>query len=94
MPIPAPPWMGAAPGTGAGSAVQAPAEDCAGDVAFFSDTSWTITGGPRAVQSPSGPMTWPCGTYAIVATSRMDPTQVKSRSITVGPKRHTVVDLR
>jgi serine/threonine-protein kinase len=71
----------------------APVEDCAGDVAFFSDGAWTIRGGPQPVQSPSPSVVWPCGTYALVATSRLDATS-KTRTITVGPKRRTVVDLR
>jgi hypothetical protein len=75
----------------AGSAVSVGA--CAGDVAFYSDTSWAITGGHRPVQSPTQ-VVWPCGTYTIVATSRVDPSRVQTRTITVGPKARTVVDLR
>jgi hypothetical protein len=39
-------------------------------------------------------VTWRCGTYTLVATSRADPSQVKTRTVIVGPKHHTVVDLR
>jgi hypothetical protein len=45
------------------------------------------------VESPAR-LSWPCGSYTVVATSRMDATQVKTRTFTVGPMRSTVVDLR
>jgi hypothetical protein len=84
----------AAPAASATAAVSAPAAvDCAGDVTFQSNGAWRITGGPRTVESPVR-LSWPCGSYTVVATSRLDRTQVKTQSFTVGPMRSTVVDLR
>jgi hypothetical protein len=80
------------PPVSAAPAVVAP--ECTGAVAFFSDGSWTITGGPRAVQSPSPGEVWACGTYSLVARSRHDPTQVKTAQVTVSPLGHATVDLR
>ncbi len=67
---------------------------CTGDVDFFSTEAWIITGGPRTVQSPTRNEAWACGTYALVARSRLDPTQVKTASVTVSPLAHARVDLR
>jgi hypothetical protein len=69
-------------------------EACVGLVDFYSYGSWLISGGPTRVESPAGNVSWPCGTYHLVARSRADPDQQKSISVTVGPKLHATVDVR
>jgi eukaryotic-like serine/threonine-protein kinase len=88
----APPAV-AATATATATAAAAPPEDCSGDVAVFSEGAWVVSGGPRVVESPTT-VTWPCGTYALSARSRLDPGQVKTTTLTVGPKRRAVFELR
>jgi hypothetical protein len=76
------------------AAAAAPADDCAGEVAFYSNDAWVIRGGPSTVESPAKNLVWRCGTFNLVAHSRFDPTQVKSTTISVSPKRRAVWDLR
>jgi hypothetical protein len=64
-----------------------------GDVAIFSNGAWTVTGGPRAVESPAR-LSWPCGAYSLTARSRADPGETRSATLTVQPKRQAVFDLR
>ena len=70
-----------------------PADGCAGGVSIFSTGSWSVSGGPQAVQTPCT-VTWRCGTYALSAVSRVDPTQHKRASVTVRDGATAVVDLR
>ncbi|MFO0763075.1 MAG: hypothetical protein U0359_41950, partial [Byssovorax sp.] len=67
--------------------------DCVGSVKIASTGSWTVSGGPQAVQSP-GVYTWKCGTFSLHAVSRADPTQRKDASVTVRAGATSVVDLR
>jgi serine/threonine protein kinase len=67
---------------------------CRGEVAFYSNESWTIQGGPSAVQTPRDGIEWPCGTYGLTARSRFDASQVRAVSVTVRPDQRAVVDLR
>ena len=73
--------------------VAAPADGCAGGVSIYSTGSWLVSGGPQAVQTPCT-VTWRCGTYALSAISRVDPTQHKQASVTVRAGSAAVVDLR
>jgi hypothetical protein len=75
------------------SAAVTPADDCAGKVHISSNGSWNVSGGPAAVQSP-GWYTWRCGTFALQARSREDPTLTKTATVTVRPDRSAEVDLR
>jgi serine/threonine protein kinase len=82
-----------APPTATATAAPSSAE-CAGEVFIYSTGAWDVTGGPTSVQSPAGPLTWPCGTFALTARSRLDPTQSKSTSLRVQALRRAVFDLR
>ena len=66
---------------------------CRGQLHVYATHGWLIAGGPATVQAP-GRYDWPCGTYALKATSRVD--QHDSRSVTVTVRETTpgVVDLR
>jgi hypothetical protein len=55
--------------------------------------TYTVTGGPATVQAP-GSYKWPCRAFTLTARSRVDPTRVKSTSVTVRPDREAGVDLR
>ena len=52
-----------------------------------------MSGGPQAAQSP-GVYTWRCGTFALSAISRADPTQRKRATVTVRAGATALVDLR
>jgi hypothetical protein len=55
------------------SALAPSTEECRGSVHFYSTGgSWSVSGGPFPVQAP-GRYSWPCGSYQLTATSRMDP---------------------
>jgi hypothetical protein len=75
------------------SGANEPRGDCRGNAHFLSNGSWSITGGPAPVQTP-GSYEWPCGTYALSARSRLDPTQSKATSLTVRPGAVARWDLR
>ena len=85
MPSPSPSAPSPAP--------SAPPDDCAGTVKIASNGSYTVSGGPGVVQSP-GVYTWRCGTYALSAVSRADPSQKKASSVVVRAGASSVVDLR
>jgi hypothetical protein len=68
-------------------------DDCAGKVHISSNGSWNVSGGPESVQSP-GWYTWRCGTFALQARSREDPSVTKTATVTVRPDRSAEVDLR
>lgn len=78
----------------AAPATTAAAGDCAGEVSIYSSGAWDVSGGPSPVQSPAGPLVWPCGTFSLTARSRLDPSQVKTASLRVQPLRKAVFDLR
>jgi hypothetical protein len=69
------------------------ATGCSGEVSFFSDGSWMVSGGPGVVQTPQT-VQWPCGSYQLSARSRLDPDEVKAARVTVGPLQKATVDLR
>jgi len=74
-------------------APSAPPEGCEGIVRITSLGSWTVSGGPRTVQSP-GLYTWKCGTFSLVAVSRADPRQIKRAEVTIHAGATSLVDLR
>jgi serine/threonine-protein kinase len=96
-PSPAPGAPSAAPSPRALAAPSAApvssAASCYGEVLLFSDGSWTVTGGPTAVQSP-GRYRWPCGSYALSASSRMDPGKTRSTTVVVRDGGAAVFDMR
>jgi serine/threonine-protein kinase len=75
------------------ASVSALPADCTGRVHISSTGSWNVSGGPASVQSP-GWYTWRCGTFGLVARSRVDPTQTKTASVVVRADRSAEVDLR
>jgi serine/threonine-protein kinase len=72
----------AAPATTATAALP---DDCTGEVRLASENSWVVTGGPSTVQSPISNLRWPCRTYTLTATSRVDPTQKRTATLRVSP---------
>jgi serine/threonine-protein kinase len=71
-PVPSPPPVSSAPLP----------SSCEGKVLLASKGSWWVSGGPGGrVQSP-GVYTWPCGSYGLTGTSRVDG-KVLSRAVTV-----------
>ncbi len=44
---------------------------CSGSVIFAATHAWLISGGPQRVEAP-GRYQWPCGSYGLSATSRLD----------------------
>jgi len=64
-----------------------------GEVAFASDGSWVVGGGPAQIQTPAI-VRWPCGTYAVTARARFDPAQEKAATVTVAAGQRATVDLR
>lgn len=70
-----------------------PPEDCVGAVKIASIGSFTVSGGPSVVQSP-GVYSWRCGSYALSAVSRADPSQKKAASVVVRAGATSTVDLR
>lgn len=75
------------------SAAPAAGDDCTGKVHFSSQDSWEIAGGPARAQTP-GFVVWRCGTYALTARYRPDPTQARRVTVTVRPDRTAEVTLR
>jgi hypothetical protein len=65
-----------------------------GFVAFHSDSSWEVNGGPSRVQTPHEEVAWPCGSYSLVARSRLDASQERVVPVTVAANGHAVVTLR
>jgi hypothetical protein len=74
------------PAAGAGSA-------CRGQLHLYATHGWLLSGGPGSVQAP-GRYDWPCGTYGLKAVSRVDPSDVRSLSVTIREGTAGVVDLR
>ncbi|MGE0322178.1 MAG: serine/threonine protein kinase [Polyangiaceae bacterium] len=66
---------------------------CTGALQIFSNGSWSVSGGPSAVQSP-GRYVWPCGRYSLSAISRMDTSQRKGGSVVIAEGRTATLDLR
>ncbi|MCA9642906.1 MAG: protein kinase [Myxococcales bacterium] len=86
------PLPGAQPSV-AKSAQPADKPACTGALQIFSNGSWSVSGGPSAVQSP-GRYVWPCGRYSLSAVSRMDSTQRKGGSVVIADGRTATLDLR
>jgi hypothetical protein len=98
LPLARPPASAApAPPSSAAPVVSAPPpdDDCRGAVRFTAPPleSYTVTGGPQTVQGP-GLYRWPCRTFNLTARSRLDPTRIKSATVTVRPDREAAVDLK
>jgi serine/threonine-protein kinase len=66
---------------------------CRGQLHLYASHGWLLSGGPGAVQAP-GRYDWPCGTYGLKASSRLDPADVKSVTVTIREGTPGVVDLR
>jgi serine/threonine protein kinase len=49
----------------------AAAPACSGSVIFAATHAWLISGGPQRVEAP-GRYQWPCGSYGLTVTSRLD----------------------
>jgi hypothetical protein len=75
------------------SAVGSSASACAGDLHLFSHGSWVVAGGPSTVQAP-GRYRWPCGSYSLSASSRMDASQIRSTAVVIREGGTAVFDLR
>lgn len=68
--------------------------NCRGSVHLYSQGgSWTVEGGPTTVQAP-GRYEWPCGTYQLSATSRMDPSRRVALSVRVRDGATSAHELR
>ena len=87
------PAVSAAPVASASASAGATETGCTGRVHISSNGSWNVAGGPQQVQSP-GWYTWKCGTFALQATSREDPSESKSASVVVREGKSSEVDLR
>lgn len=83
------PTAGASPTATAAAAVD---PDCTGTVRFSSEDSWSITGGPAPAQTPAV-VVWRCGTYALTARYRPDPTRTRQVTVNVRPDRAAQVRL-
>jgi serine/threonine-protein kinase len=80
LPRTAPRSSGAAP---VAASTPAPADDgCTGKVRFRTVDSWEIAGGPAPTQTPAV-VEWRCGTYALTARYRPDPTISRSATVQV-----------
>lgn len=66
---------------------------CHGQLHIYATHGWLVAGGPAIVQAP-GRYDWPCGTYALRATSRVDDHDARSVSVTVREAAPGVIDLR
>lgn len=75
------------------SASAAPPPDCRGSVWLRADHAWRVTAGSVTAEAPDK-ATWPCGTYEVVATSKLDPSLVRHMQITISPTATATIDLR
>jgi serine/threonine protein kinase len=66
---------------------------CRGQLHVYATHGWLIAGGPATVQAP-GRYDWPCGTYALKATSRVDAHDSRTITVTVREATAGVIDLR
>jgi serine/threonine-protein kinase len=66
---------------------------CRGQVHLYANHGWLVAGGPATVQAP-GRYEWPCGTYALRASSRTDDHAFRAITVTVRETAPGVVDLR
>jgi len=69
------------------------AADCRGPVHLYASHGWVVTGGPATVQAP-GRYEWPCGSFALTAVSRVDPSDTRRATANVRPGAPAVIDLR
>ncbi len=70
-----------------------PTSGCRGQVHLYATHGWVVSGGPAQVQAP-GRYDWPCGTYTLKATSRVDPIETRVLSIAVREATPGIIDLR
>jgi serine/threonine-protein kinase len=75
------------------AATSAPSSTCRGQLHLYATHGWLLSGGPGSVQAP-GRYEWPCGTYGLRATSRTDPSEVRTVTVTIREGTPGVVDLR
>ena len=66
---------------------------CRGQLHLYATHGWLLSGGPGAVQAP-GRYDWPCGTYGLKATSRLDAGDVRTVTVTIRAGTPGVIDLR
>jgi hypothetical protein len=66
---------------------------CRGQLHIYATHGWMIAGGPSPVQAP-GRYEWPCGTYSLKATSRVDEHESRNVAVTVHETAPGVIDLR
>ncbi len=78
--------------SGSGSAA-APSPDCRGTVWIRADHAWSVRAGTLSAEAPDR-VTWPCGTYEVVATSKLDPPVTRTVRVTVSPTATATLDLR
>ncbi|MCA9628013.1 MAG: serine/threonine protein kinase [Myxococcales bacterium] len=81
------------PGPASSTKQPTDAVTCSGSIQIFSNGSWLVSGGPRAVQSP-GRYVWPCGRYDVSAVSRMDSSLRKAGSVLIRDGKTSTLDLR
>ena len=65
---------------------------CSGSVIFAATHAWLISGGPQRVEAP-GRYQWPCGSYGLSATSRLDGSQ-RAAATVIKEGQVARVDLR
>jgi serine/threonine-protein kinase len=66
---------------------------CRGQLHLYATHGWLLSGGPGSVQAP-GRYDWPCGTYGLKATSRLDSSDKRAVTVTIREGTPGVVDLR
>jgi hypothetical protein len=66
---------------------------CRGQLHLYAAHGWLLSGGPSVVQAP-GRYDWPCGTYTLRATSRTNPLETRTITVTIRETSPDVVDLR
>jgi serine/threonine-protein kinase len=71
-----------------------PVDDgCTGKVKFRTEDSWEVAGGPSPTQTPAV-VEWRCGTYALTARYRPDPTITRSATVQVRAGQMAEVSFR
>jgi hypothetical protein len=70
----------------------AAAPACSGSVIFAATHAWLISGGPQRVEAP-GRYQWPCGSYGLTVTSRLDGS-TRSAATVIKEGQVSRVDLR
>jgi serine/threonine-protein kinase len=69
------------------------APECRGAVWLRAEHAWTVQGAGVVAEAPDR-TTWPCGTFDVIATSKLDRSDVRRLRITVSPNATATIDLR